>query len=291
MKYTAVALPRVLREFSSKDGTYKWVFPLSGYEWDTSQELLVPAAGLIGQSYGFDLLGDTEALEDFGEERLRFSLIAKCAPADIDTELYQLNRTLRKAKRGWGRTIDSLNTRYKAEMRALSLVSYTIQNVDQPSGSKILDCVAIFRRYTKWFQNTDLTSTQAITATNTTWVVNNPGNDYCRRMIIRFRANTSASFSAWKLGNDTTGEDFTCTYVMDNANKEIKLDTKAPSVDLSTDDGANYSDAWAYYTLPTPTTQKILSFSLAPGNNTLRFTGTGTIRVNVEISAAEVPML
>lgn len=288
-KYAAVKAPRILREFESLTGSYHQVFPIVDYEYEPSQDFLVPVEGIVGRSYGFDPLGTSEPLVDFGEERVRFSIIAKCSPADLDTEIETMSRYLRKAGRGWGRTIDSLGVKYKAHMRCLGVPSYTIQNLDIPSGAMIVSCTAVFRRYTPWFKNTDLTSTTTVTASAQTWVVNNTGNDPLERMIIRFRANTSASFSAWELENQTNGKKFTCTYVMDNANKEIKLDTKAPSVKLSTDDGGVYSDAWAYYTIPAAT-QRILSFSLDPGNNTLKFTGTGTIRVNVEISAAEIPV-
>ena len=84
MKFSAVNLPRVLRKFESFSGTNAWVSPLVDFEYESTQDLLTPVSGVIGTDFGFDLLGEAEAPLDFGEERLRFSIVAKCSPTEID---------------------------------------------------------------------------------------------------------------------------------------------------------------------------------------------------------------
>lgn len=284
MPLTRVYLPRILKRFESIDGTYSWDFPLIGYEREVSQDLLVPAEPIIGVDYGFDMLGNSQAIKTFGEERIRFSLHSKCSPAELDSELETMTRNLFKAGKGIGWTINSAGEKQWAEMRMISMPTYTIQGIDEPRAARLIDVVAVFRIQSPYFLEDGIFHIETITASPTTFNVTNPGRDTAKRMTIRFRANTSANFTGGLLENLTTGKEFEFTTVMNDAAKEIMLDTRAPRILYSSNDAVAYSDAWSEYTLP-PATQRILSFDFDPEVNSLRFTSTGTIRVNIEIEA------
>lgn len=279
-----VFTPRILRKFESLDSSKLYIFPLVDYEWESNQELRIPSVPLIGTDYGFDLLGDNPGLRGFSEERVRFAVHSKCDPADIDSEIDSLRSNMLRAGRGKGWTIDSDGNLRWALMRLTEMPSFSIVSINSQAAQKMLAVVAIFRRQSDWFAEDQISGSGTITTSPDSIVVNNPGNLTAKRVIIRIKSNSSAGFTNPKVVNTANGHEFESETDAASVDDELKLDTSVPSVEVSFDDGVSYVDDFPNYVLP-PSTQRILSFNLEPGDNTLVFTSGGTPNFDVEVLA------
>ena len=149
-----------------------------------------------------------------------------------------------------------------------------------------------FIRYTDWFSETQISDTETVTSSGQQWVVANPGNIPATRIIVRIRSNTSAGFTNPVLVNETTGDGIPLLRDAASADDEIYFktyhieDDDSPRVEYSTNDGGSYSDDFGNYDVANvPAGQRLLSFSLAPGNNTLRLDSGGTVNCDVVITA------
>lgn len=271
--------PRRLEKFENAAGTVSQAIPLFEYEWESSQGLKAPQAAAIGAHYGVDLLGTSPGVMDFGAERLRCLLYEPGGPSDVDDELDDLMSKLWSIGQGKLYTIDSAGDRRWAYARLRSMPTITWRAGDILSKGLALD----FVRLSSWFSETQITDTETVTADGETWVVANPGNISATRGTIRIRSNSAAGFTNPKITNETTGDEFETARDASSANDEVKLDTTVPSVEYTSDNGVNYSDDYSNYQEP-PVTQRLLSFSLAPGNNTLRLNSGGTVNCDVEVA-------
>lgn len=277
--------PRLLRKFESVDTLTTVEFPLIDYEYESTQDMRVPSSEIVAEDYGFDFLGSAPGFRNFGEETVRFSIYSACDPADLDSEMDSLRAGLYRIGVGKGWTVDRNGVLRWAYMRLSEMPAYAITDLDTPFSQKLIAVTAHFRRQSDWFAEDQISKTQTITSSPATVVVNNPGNIAAKRVQITFKANAVGGYNNPKVVNAANGHELETTgAVVDSTPLRIQLDTTIPVFQYSTDNGVSYNDAFIDYVLP-PNTQKILTFDLEPGDNSLTITSGGTPNFDIIITA------
>jgi len=93
-----------------------------------------------------------------------------------------------------------------------------------------------------------------------------------------------AAYCTVKVTNTTNGFVFETSRQLSSPDTEVRLrtDTQSPAVQYSSDDGVSYADDSAKYVAPAAT-QLPFTFELAPGNNTLRWDGSGGPNIDLDV--------
>lgn len=273
-------LPRFLEKFTNVAGTSTVTFPVFEVEWESAQALRTSQAAVIGGDFGVDLLGSSPGRMDFAAERLRCLLYESGGPSDVDTELDDLQSKLWSIGKGKLWVVDSSNARRWAFARLRSMPTITWRAGDVLSKGLALD----FVRLSPWFDETGISASATKTTSPTTLDVTNSGNIAAKRVQIRIQSQSAAGFSNIKVVNGANGHEFESTRDATSTDDELRLDTTVPEVTYSTDDGVNRDDDYSNYVSP-PVTQKLLSFDLEPGLNTLTITCAGTPSYVITVTA------
>lgn len=270
---------RYLDKFTSLDGTsFSYTFPPNLYEAEGTQGLRSPRAQVVGMDYQVRLRGDAVSLKDVGRARLRGVFVGTAAEQDAEQDEARSNLYLGAFGKLW--TIDESNARRwcRAELAEMPELLITW-------GKPGLQAVVYgFNLFSDFFDEDAMTATATVTTSPQDIVVTNPGNVATRRMTIRLRANASGGITNPKIVNGANAYEFQSTRDSASANSELRLDTRRPAVEYSNDNGTTYADDFASYVLP-PVTQRVLSFQLEPGSNTLTVTCGGTPNFDFELEA------
>ena len=260
---------RYLSKFTSADGsTISYTFPTKAYEYESSQVVKSPRSAAVGSDYAVRLLGTAKVVRDVAAERVR--AVKVDTDANVNSEADNARSKLYLGAYGKLWTTDGTDLRWAwaevAEMPQIT-VSY---------GQPGMQPMAFgFTRFSDWFDDTAISATATKSASPATLDVTNPGNIAAKRVQIRIQSSSSAGFSNIKVVNGANDHEFESTRDAASANDELRLDTTVPETTYSTDDGVNRTDDYSTYVEP-PTGQKLLSFELEPGVNTLTITCSGT---------------
>lgn len=272
---------RYLEKFTHVTGAPSVVFPLYMYQWSPSGRLQAFRSAGVDMGYAYDHLRNAVAPREVAQEDVRF-YVAEDTTALADAQIDNLRAACLFIGRGKLWTLGSDGTRRWAYARLRDMPDITIGGVGRNASGDKAPVVMGFDRYSDWFAETLTSISQAVVATPTSFVVNNPGNMPVTLLTIRFRANGAAGFIDPVLLNQTNGYTFASLRDSASANSELRLRTELPAVDYSNDDGASYAADLANYVIPS--LQAALSYQLDPGNNTLRYSGGGTPALNIDIT-------
>lgn len=264
--------PRRIEKIENLAGTVSVAIPLFDVEWESAQPLRTAQAAVIGSDFGVDLQAtDDPGVMDFASERVRCLLYESAGPSTVDTSLDALMSKLWSIGRFKMFTIDSAGDRRYAFGRLRSMPTITWKAGDILSKGLALDLI----RLSPWFSTTAISASATKTASPATLDVTNAGNIVAHRVQIRIQSSSAAGFSNIKVVNGANGHVFESTRDAASTNDELRLDTTVPEVTYSTDDGVNRDDDYGDYVEP-PAGQKLLSFDMEPGVNTLTITCAGT---------------
>lgn len=275
---------RYLSRFQSADGTsFVYSFPTKQYEYQSTQEVISPVGGAIGADYGVRMLGtsDPVVLEN-GHERVRALYVG--ADTAQDTEADNARNKLYRGAFGklYSVGADGTERWAYAELSEMPGITVSFRDVNiQPMAFG-------FNRYSPWFGTAQASGQVAITAATVSFNVVNPSSLYSRHITIQIQAGGSGGVRNGSASNTTTGDIYQFTGTAVSANDIRKLDTRVPWAARSTAVSPAYTSDIANYTTP-PTTQRYLSFRLAPGTNTIQYVNGGTVHSGTISLVADIP--
>lgn len=276
-----MATPIKPTKFENIAASISYTFPLVDYEFDDDLPVKTAPAMASGLDFAFDRY--RAGLAPVGIRRITMrATILEASPAAVDTELAEFVSEHRRIGLGklWREGADGhLEWAYA---RCLG-VRQRMRTMDL----QIRAMSWAYEVYSDWYDDTQATDTETVTASGQTWTVNNPGNLPAYIMTIRLRANAAGGITNPKLTNQTNGWTFETARDSASADDEVKIDTGEGTVDYSDDDGGTYTDDFANVVLPS--THPPAIFRLEPGDNTIEYTGGGTPNLDVEF-AFDPPM-
>lgn len=259
----------------SLDGGTTINLPTDLYEFQDSGGLRSAELTVWGTDHAYDLLRNAPSPREVAKASVRVG-VGLATPTLSDAFIDQLRSTLLAMGPFYLQTVGADGSRRQARCRLAQMPDMLISYERSITTLASLE----MRRFTDWMATTPTTWSQPITATPTSWTVNNPGALPVQDVVIRLRANASNFFTNPVLENLTNGYRFSSARDGVNANSELMLDTKRAYVGWSTNDGGSYADDIAQVIFSA--TQFPLSFRLDAGDNTLRYTNTGTPGLNID---------
>lgn len=269
--------PGKIVRFESADAGIVYTFSLAQYEFEEDQFSRTPTFPAAGADGAFDGWRAGVAPVELKTIRLRGTIVAASAAA-VDTAVDEMRGEFRRIGRGklFMAMADASERWTWARATIMPFRRFQTNDVQRQ------DFRCEFLANPDWYDDALTTDTETVTASGQTWIVNNPGNVPAKLVVLRLRANGAAGITNPKITNQTTGHILESARDSASADDEIRYDTERGAVEYSTDDGSTYADDFGQYVLPT--TQVPLTFELAPGNNTLQYTGGGTPALDVATS-------
>lgn len=275
-----MASSRYLYKFESVDAAYSFTFPEYSYEYEPAQEYRTDEVLIMNKDFPLDLLKSQKLPIGNTDESASFVTLNDSL-STLDTNIDAMKAALYNGAYGYIYTIGADGSIRRAEGRLKS------KSLSLSNNPYTLPTSINFSRYSHWGVANAINVNQAITADGQTFVVNNPGNVVQRNLVITLVPNTAAGIVNPIITNTTLvdGINYIFATTRDSAatTSRIKLDTRDPSVKWSTNSGTSYADDFPLYVIQA--TQIVLTFALAPGNNTLRYNGGGTPNLQVQIVA------
>lgn len=239
LRTPVLPVPRLLRRLESQDGSITWVAPVTYLEYESEQALQVPEGVAVGTDYGYDMLGNQEARLTSSVERLRFGIIAKCSPSEIDTLFGQLRARLYQIGLGKGYTIDYDGRRRWAYMRLIAIPTYSVVALDTPAGVKVLSVIATFRRSSPWFGEALVTAGPfTINSQPEIFTITNAGELSVFNGVYLLKGTWAAGIT---IDNTTNGKRLATNTPGTGVNDWMRFDAGRPAVEFSSDGGTNYT--------------------------------------------------
>jgi hypothetical protein len=250
--------------FESAAGDYVYTFPLTEYEWESSQGLRVPLAAAVGANYAHDFLGRSAAPKEPGHERVRVMLVEDsidCLDTDWDAARVLVGQGLGKL---WLVFHDG-RERW-AWARPASAPTLTVG-----SGQGLTSAmVAEFIRLSDWYGDDEITGYEDITESPHDWAI-----DYiegtARTGLVEFVIKPLAApgYARPQLENVTLSQLVKVDRVEEDTDDRIRIDNDRTAIEHSDDGGDTYHDDFANATLGGVQAGLI---ELRPGTNAMRFT-------------------
>jgi len=266
---------RHLEKFTNSAGTVSYSFPLNMAEYAPSQPLRQPSVQIAGADYAYRLRGSLPGLKALGQERVRFLNVGATSAA-VESAIDEMRSELFKIGMGKGYLLDSDASERWAWMDLAAMPEITVA----VRRELIIPTLLTLNRYTDWFGAAQSVN-QTVAASPTTWTVTNPGNANAYAVVMRLRANTGTGFVNPRLDNLTNGYYWSSTRDSASADDELKVDAGAQTVQYSPDDGVSYANDFSLFTRGT---SQIAYMVLAPGDNSIRYTGGGSPSLDVLIT-------
>lgn len=254
---------RYVEKFTNITGTISYEFPLRMYEWETSQPLRTAIGQAIGADYGHDHHGYAPAPFSPSRERIRVTAVTSTA-ALLEAALDEARAECYRIGLGYLYRLDSDgSTRRRALARLDSMPGFTRQVGQSVHIPLIFD----FLRVGPWESTTATTGSQTCNSDPETFTINNPGNLPCMAMVFRLRSNAVNGCDTPTIVNETNDYTMSSTRVLTTATSELRINTETAAVELTTDDGSNYANDFALFTIGAG--QGGTLFRLEPGDNTI----------------------
>lgn len=266
---------RYANKVVSLDGGTTIELPLDLYEFQDGGGLRNAESFNHGRDFAYDHLRDGISPRDLGRSTVRFG-VGLATPILTDAFIDQLRSTLLAMGPFWLYTLGADGSERRARCRLSQMPDLLVTYKTSITTLAALD----MRRYTDWRATTPTTWSQVVTATPTSWTVNNPGGLPVDDAVIRLRANASNFFNNPLLENLTTGYEARSGRDASNAAHELKYDFGQNSVGWSTNDGVSYADDIANMTFSA--LHLPLGWEDAVGNNSYRYTNNGTPGLTIE---------
>lgn len=268
---------RYLSGFQSLDGVLSFTLPEYSYEFEPEQDLRPSNIYIAGRDFPLDLYdGKVLPLGD-ANERANFIAINDSLTS-LDSAVDSMRQVLYYGANGYLLSTGADGSVRRARGRIIAMPGLQLSDLPYALPTSI-----VWTRYSKWgVANVINTTSSAIVASGTTFVVNNPGNAYQDRLLITITPLSATGVTNPILTNVTTGHVLSTRRDLNATTQRIQLDTTIPQIGYSTDSGVSYADDFGNLNLPSAP-YGILEFALKYGNNTLRLDCTGSVNVSVNV--------
>lgn len=268
---------RFAEKFTNSGGSLSYTFPLEAYEWSSQADLRNQPATSVGLDYAYDLLRSSIAPVNLGKESIRF-FIVQTTDALVDTQLDSLKSLAYRIGKGklWTLGADGTRRWCWARLKAMPSFSVGVQN------RKFQPAVLEFQRYSPWFAENITTSTSAtISASPTTYVVNNPGNIPVKIPVITLTPLGAAGYVDPTIENTTNGYSFQSLRDSVSTSSRLRFDCDRMAVEYSEDAAASWAPDWTNFNIGVNQAEMMI---LEPGDNNIKYTGGGTPNLTIVFS-------
>ncbi len=261
---------RYAEKFVGNDGSTTWTIPLTGYEYEPSQDWEGAYQQMVAKDYVHDFLDDLPALAAPGTEVVRFKLINDTA-INLDLAFDTLVATLKRGGKGKLWSLGADGTRRWCYARCVGRPSYRLA-VRQDSFTYVS---VSFRKLSDWFGETQITGTVTLTSTPISFTITNTGLIRVKTGILfTYRASANPNgFTTPRLENLTLNQRVDTTRTSTSATDRLQYncDAEQSTIQYSAAGGA-YVDDWTSATLLSP---QIPIMELEAGANNMRATDFG----------------
>jgi hypothetical protein len=269
--------PRILEKFTNAAESVVFNFPLAEYEYQVRQAIRSALTTIPNVPYAVDRRGVAPGVVEVARESLRL-VVHEEAPATVDSKVDEMLAKCLTIGRGKLFAIDNADVRRWSWARLAAMPTLQWRAGDIFTKGASLE----FDRLSDWAAVSLTTVNQTVTSNNQEWVVANGGSLPAELMVITLTPQTSTGLRPHTITNLTNGYAWTHNRTSSATTQRLRLDTERASVEWSTNSGSSYSNDFTNYTLPT--THAVLAFRLEPGNNTIRYTCTGSPNVTVSFA-------
>lgn len=258
---------RYAEKFIGRTGVV-YTFPLDEYEYKASQAYRSLAVQVVGADYTWDVAGSNPWPMGEGVEEIHFIIVADTY-ISAEQQYNSLTSSLRLGGLGQLWVLNADGTRRWAYAKLTGRPDFDVST----TRLGVIPVALKFTRFSDWFGETLIINQVTLSQVTQNFVINNPGDQYVRAMVLLWTSLSSTGFSHPSLANISLGMNVATSRAAATVNSRLRIRPELDSIQYSNDAGVSYANDYSLATLPAG---QVPMMTLQPGDNAMVHTNTGT---------------